>query len=146
MKIKGYEPADIKIGQEIGVEAEYYTEWGKVHARIKHTGTDNVAFREAMDKKLQRDDIRNSTGYKTTSVQRRGEVAELYYDHAIISWATDVIDEDVDPDKPIKATRENFIKLMSLEYFDKTMAQIVTDCHNRKLFIKEAENKTVKNS
>ena len=145
MKIKGYEPADPKIGQEIGVEAEYFTEWGKVFVRIKHTGTDNVVFRKEMDKQTERENIRASTGYELPADERRAEYAALYFDHAIISWSTDVIDEEVDAKKPIKPSRETFIKLMSLEYFDATMAQIVTDCHNRKLFIKKVEEKTVKN-
>ena len=139
MKIKGYIPPDKEIGQEIGVEAEYYTEFGRIFARIKHTGTDNVSFRAALDKQTRQNDVRAKTGFVLPADDARKEWAALYFDHAIISWNTEIVDEDVDPDAPIKPSRETFIKLMGLDLFDAALAQLMRDCEDRKLFIKEAE-------
>lgn len=139
MKIKGYIPPDKKIGQEIGVEAEYFTEFGRIYVRIKHTGTDNVTFRAALDKLQRQNDVRAKTGFKLPAEEARAEWASLYYDYAIISWSTDIVDEEVDADKPIEPSRDTFVKLMSIDLFDATLAQLIRDCEDRKLFTKEAE-------
>lgn len=144
MKIKGYIPPDKEIGQEIGVEAEYFTGFGRIHVRLKHTGTDNVNFRAALDKLQGQNEVRAKTGFKLPGDEARAEWAGLYYDHAIISWSTDIVDEEVNPDKPIKASRETFVNLMSLDIFDATLAQLMTDCENRKLFTKEADDTAAK--
>jgi len=144
MKIKGYTPADEEIGQETGVEVEYFTEFGRVFVRIKHTGSDNVSFTKAADKHVRRESVREKTGFKLPKTEAQAETAALYFDHAIISWRTDVVDEDVDGSNPIEPTRANFIELMSLEYFDVVLAELIKDCHDRKMFIKGAEADIVK--
>lgn len=144
MKIKGYVPADKEIGQEIGVEAEYFTAFGRIYVRIKHTGTDNVKFRAALDKLTRQNEVRAKTGFKLPGDEARAECAALYYDHAIVSWSTDVVDEEVDAENPIKASRETFVKLMALDIFDASLAELMRDCEDRKLFTKEAENTAAK--
>lgn len=141
MKIDGYVEADENLALKKGALLKYKTRYGMLEARVKHTGTINKAFQEGLAKHQMHVKTSQQHGYKLSAEEEFELLVELYLDHVILSWSTEIKSDG----KPIEATNANFIELMKNDQLSRIFLTIMEDAQNMDLFTRLEEEKTAKN-
>lgn len=140
MKIDGFVPADEKIAFQEGVTFHYPTKYGDITIIAKMAGDGNNGFTEGFTKLSQKHAREDALGALKPEKQFSDFVA-LYADEVVIRWSTTIKSEG----KPVEATIDNFVELMSSQPIRHVFQMFQRDCGDLDNFRRKQEEDIVKN-
>lgn len=129
LQIDGYQAPDKEIALEQGVSFQYPTKYGEITIRSKLAGRDNTRFRLAMQNHQQWQQRRKNLDVKDDDEADKRFIG-LVYDNLVIAWSTTIKSGG----KPIEATRDNFVALLSSDACSKVLSVYLQDAGDEELF------------
>lgn len=127
--IDGYTPPSTEVALEQGVTFEYELPFGTISIRSKMASRENTKFRIAMQNHANWAERRKNLG-NTADKAAEEKFVGLAYDTLVIDWSTTIKSEG----KPIEATKENFVALMTSSACSKVFNVYLQDAGDEEHF------------